>query len=70
MDDLGAGTDVEDVIFTGGGDMGALMLAHDWSASSIGHPATWPQALRSAVSMMLPNKQIMFVAWGPDLAFL
>ena len=70
MDDLGAGTDVEDVIFTGGGDMGALMLAHDWSASSIGYPATWPQSLRSAVSMMLPNKQIMFVAWGPDLAFL
>ena len=46
------------------------MRAHDWSTSPIGYPDTWPQALRSAVSMILPNKQIMFVAWGPELAFL
>lgn len=50
--------------------MGSLMRAHDWTTSPIGHPDTWPQALRSAVSLMLPNKQIMFVAWGPELAFL
>lgn len=50
--------------------MGALMRAHDWSTSPIGHPDTWPQALRSAVRLMLPNKQIMFVAWGSELAFL
>ena len=50
--------------------MGALMRAHDWSTSPIGHPDTWPQALRSAVSLILPNKQILFVAWGPELAFL
>jgi PAS domain S-box-containing protein len=50
--------------------MGALMRAHDWSTSPIGYPDTWPQALRSAVGLMLANKHIMFVAWGPDLAFL
>ncbi len=50
--------------------MGALMGAHDWSTSPIGYPDTWPEALRSAVSLMLPNKQIMFVAWGPELVFL
>ena len=50
--------------------MGALMRAHDWSNSPIGYPDTWPQALRSAVSLILPNKQIMFVAWGPELVFL
>ena len=50
--------------------MGALMRAYDWSTSPIGHPDTWPQALRSAVSLILPNKQIMFVAWGPELVFL
>jgi PAS domain S-box-containing protein len=58
------------VIFTGGGEMGALMRAHDWSRSPIGHPDHWPQALRVAVSMMLPSKHVMFVAWGPELAFL
>ena len=57
-------------IFAGGGDMGALMRAHDWSMSPIGHPDNWPQSLRSAVGMMLPSKHVMFVAWGPELAFL
>ena len=61
---------VVDSIFAGGGEMGALMDAHDWSTSPIGYPETWPQALRSAVSMMLPSRHVMFVAWGPELAFL
>ncbi len=58
------------MIFAGGGELGALMHSHDWSTSAIGYPDTWPQTLRSAVSMMLPSKQIMFVAWGPELVFL
>lgn len=68
--DLAAESTVMDPIFVGGGDMGALMHAHDWSTSPIGTPDTWPQSLRFAVSMMLPSRHIMFVAWGPDLAFL
>jgi hypothetical protein len=27
----------------GGGRVGALMRAHDWSRSPLGHPATWQQ---------------------------
>jgi PAS domain S-box-containing protein len=54
----------------GGGEMGAMMRAHDWSMSPAGPPEGWPQSLRSAVGLMLANKHIMFVAWGPDLAFL
>ena len=50
--------------------MGAQMRAHDWSASSLGWPETWPQWLRSAVSLMLGSKFPMFVAAGPDLGFL
>ncbi len=50
--------------------MGATMREYDWSASPIGPPDAWSQALRSAVSMMLANKHLMFIAWGPDLAFL
>ncbi|OYZ17083.1 MAG: hypothetical protein B7Y35_00415 [Sphingomonadales bacterium 28-64-96] len=46
------------------------MEAHDWSTSPIGHPDTWPQALRTAVRMILPSKHLMFIAWGPELAFL
>ena len=58
------------MIYAGGGELGALMRGHDWSTSPIGYPDTWPQALRTAVNMMLPSKHVMFVAWGPELAFL
>ncbi|MBJ6125118.1 PAS domain S-box protein [Microvirga splendida] len=55
---------------TGGGEMGALMRAHDWSSSPLGPPEYWPQSLRTVVSLMLTSKFPMFVAWGPQLAFL
>lgn len=54
----------------GGGAMGALMRAHDWSRSPLGDPAAWPQALRTATAMMLNTQQPMFIAWGPELAFI
>nr|WP_236960209.1 hybrid sensor histidine kinase/response regulator [Methylobacterium durans] len=46
------------------------MRAHDWSASPLGSPETWPQCLRSALSLMLGSRFPMFVAWGPELGFL
>ncbi|KFI06726.1 ATP-binding protein [Massilia sp. BSC265] len=55
---------------SGGGQMGAMMRAHDWSHSPLGHPRTWPQALRTTVGLMLNSKFPMFVAWGPELGFL
>ncbi|MXQ14241.1 PAS domain-containing sensor histidine kinase [Microvirga makkahensis] len=55
---------------SGGGEMGARMRAHDWSASPLGEPGTWPRSLRTLVRLMLNAKQAMFIAWGPELAFL
>lgn len=54
----------------GGGEMGALMRAHDWSDSPLGPPDTWPQSLRAGVALMLESKFPMFVAWGPELGFV
>ena len=54
----------------GGGEMGVLMRAQDWSKSPLGPTESWPQSLRSIVSLMLTSKFPMFVAWGPQLAFL
>jgi len=54
----------------GGGEMGARMRAHDWSASPLGDPQAWPQSLRTLVRVMLNAQQAMFIAWGPELAFL
>jgi signal transduction histidine kinase/ActR/RegA family two-component response regulator len=58
------------MFLSGGGEVGAMMRAHDWSTSPLGNPATWPPALRTVVGLMLNTKFPMFVAWGPDLAFL
>jgi signal transduction histidine kinase/ActR/RegA family two-component response regulator len=58
------------MFLSGGGEVGAMMRAHDWSTSPLGHPRTWPQALRTVVGLMLNSKFPMFVAWGAELAFL
>jgi signal transduction histidine kinase/ActR/RegA family two-component response regulator len=58
------------MFLSGGGELGAMMRAHDWSGSPLGHPRTWPQALRTVVGLMLNSKFPMFVAWGPQLGFL
>lgn len=55
---------------SGGGEMGALMRAHDWETSPLGKPDTWPQSLRAIVALMINSRYPMFVAWGPELAFL
>src|SRR6202140_4334605 len=51
----------------GGGEMGALTRAHDWSATPLGKPEAWPQSLRTAVRMRLNTNHPMFIWWGPDL---
>ncbi len=55
---------------SGGGEMGALMRGHDWARSSLGHPRTWPQPLRTAVRLILNTGHPMYIWWGDDLACL
>jgi PAS domain S-box-containing protein len=50
----------------GGGEMGALMRAHDWSASPLGTPADWAQPVKTLMAVMLASNQPMFIAWGPN----
>jgi PAS domain S-box-containing protein len=50
-----------------GGEMGALTRAHDWSATPIGTPDSWPQSLRTAVRILLNTNHPMFIWWGPEL---
>lgn len=52
---------------SGGGEMGYLMRSKDWSASLAGTPDTWPQSLRTTLSIILNSKFPMFLFWGPDL---
>lgn len=51
----------------GGGEMGALMRAHDWTETPLGRPEGWPQSLRTSVRIMLNTNHPMFIFWGQDL---
>lgn len=51
----------------GGGEMGALTRAYNWSASQLGPPQTWPQSLRTALRILLNTNHPMFIWWGPGL---
>ena len=45
----------------GGGEMGALMRAHDWASTSLGAPESWPLPLRVAVELMLNTNHPMYI---------
>jgi len=47
--------------------MGALIRAHDWQASPLGAPETWPSTLKTALRLLLSSKHPMFIWWGEDL---
>ncbi len=51
----------------GGGEMGTLIRAHDWGRSPLGTPDTWPQALRTALRLLLNTGHPMYICWGPAL---
>src|SRR4051812_46278634 len=50
----------------GGGEMGALMRTIDWSRTPVGAPWTWPQSLRTALSILLETGFPMYIAWGAE----
>jgi PAS domain S-box-containing protein len=50
----------------GGGEMGKLLRAHDWVSTPLGDAASWPQALRTAVRLMLSTSYPMAIFWGTE----
>ncbi|MCJ2078218.1 PAS domain-containing protein [Methylobacterium sp. E-016] len=53
----------------GGGEAARLIRGRDWSAHPLGSPETWPQSLKTALSLVLNSPESMILAWGPDLHF-
>ncbi|MGF1620078.1 MAG: sensor histidine kinase [Rhodomicrobiaceae bacterium] len=51
----------------GGGEMGALTRAFDWTRTPLRAPETWPQSLKVAVRLLLTSQHPMFIWWGPEL---
>jgi signal transduction histidine kinase/CheY-like chemotaxis protein len=56
-------------VFAGGGEAGRDLARVDWRATPIGVPAAWPNALCTAVRIMLTSRFSMWMAWGPELTF-
>jgi len=54
-------------LFTGDGQMCALIKAHDWSATSVGPVETWSPSLKTAIRIILGSRYPMFIWWGHDL---
>ena len=50
--------------------MGARIRGHDWAATPLGNPATWPQSLRSTLSVCLNSSIVSAIYWGVDFRVL
>ena len=50
--------------------MAELVRAFDWSTTPLGPMDRWPDALKSAVRILLTSRFSMWMAWGPELTFL
>ncbi len=50
----------------GGGEMGELMRSMDWSKTAVGPIESWPQSLRTSVSLALCSRHPMVMWWGPE----
>ena len=53
-------------ITKGGGELGELIKAKDWSKTALGAPETWSPALRMMVGFMLANRFPLLLWWGPQ----
>jgi signal transduction histidine kinase/CheY-like chemotaxis protein len=55
------------VLGRGGGEMGDRIREFDWANTPLGPIATWPQSLRTVVSILISSRYQMWMAWGPEL---
>jgi signal transduction histidine kinase/FixJ family two-component response regulator len=53
-------------LFAGGGEMGSLVRAFDWTKHPLGPPEYWSPALQSTTRLLLANCSPMLLWWGPD----
>jgi signal transduction histidine kinase/CheY-like chemotaxis protein len=60
-----------DFVIAGGGQVGELIRnKRDWHTSRLGPPDSWPQSLRTALSIVLSSRFPMIIFWGEHLSVL
>ncbi len=57
---------VPDDFLAGGSEMATLVRSKDWSQTPLGAIATWPQSLRTTVSLCLASNFPINIIWGND----
>ncbi len=50
----------------GGGELGCLVAGFDWASTSLGPIATWPQSLKTSISLILRSQVPIVTLWGTD----
>lgn len=53
--------------FEGGGLMGELMRAYNWTEHPLGEPEQWPHSLQTTIRLILNSAYPMFLWWSKDL---
>ena len=51
---------------TGGGELGGLIRQFDWSKTSLGPLAAWPQSLKTVTDTLLGSPVPIVLLWGED----
>lgn len=51
---------------SGSGETAKLIRSMDWSATALGPVESWPQSLRTSVSLCLSSTFPILIAWGPE----
>ncbi|SEW42506.1 ATP-binding protein [Chitinophaga arvensicola] len=51
---------------SGGGEMSKLIQRMDWSTTPLGPISSWPQSLKTTVSLCLSSTFPILIAWGPE----
>lgn len=51
---------------SGGGECGKIIRSMDWSTTSLGPVESWPQSLKTSVSLCLSSTFPINIVWGPD----
>lgn len=54
---------------SGGGEMGNLIQEFDWASSSLGPISSWPQSLRTTLSIIVRSKFPMVLLWRKNYTF-
>ena len=57
-------------VFPGNSETSAVLRSLDWTKTPLGSVDTWPQSLRTSISICLNSAFAILVWWGPELAML